>query len=134
MSVRATIDPLTPAALDSFSIVQAKVAMPAQINSLSALGFQLVAGEMDCCYTLPPVPTVVATELVAVEMRLADEADIPALRALAAETLEISRFCLPWFSHDERRRFYAQWVENAVHCYSGQRWAGVAAAASGSYG
>lgn len=101
---------LTPAALNTFSLVPAT----AQMKALGALGFQPVEGEIDCCYTLPPVLATVDMELPAAEMRLADVADIPALRALAAETLELSRFRPPWFSDDERRRFYAQWAENAV--------------------
>ncbi|MFT4464458.1 MAG: GNAT family N-acetyltransferase [Sodalis sp. (in: enterobacteria)] len=33
---------------------------------------------------------------------------------VAVQTLVQSRFRAPWFSDEERQRFYAQWVENAV--------------------
>lgn len=105
---------LTPASLNAFSLVQVKVMVPAKMKALGVLGFQLVKREMNCCYTLPPTLAAVGMELPAAEMRLANAADIPALRALAAETLEPSRFRPPWFSNDERHRFHAQWAENAV--------------------
>ncbi|AHF75405.1 TDP-fucosamine acetyltransferase [Sodalis praecaptivus] len=111
---------LTPSALTGFALVQAKVAAQAtaQMDALSAIGFRPVEGEMDCCYTLPAcaggAPVAGAAALPAAEMRLAGEADISALRALAAQTLVQSRFRAPWFSDEERQRFYAQWVANAV--------------------
>lgn len=109
---------LTPAALAGFALVQAKVAVQAtaQMDALSAIGFRPVEGEMDCCYTLSACAgSAAGAAALPAEMRLAGEADIPALRALAAQTLVQSRFRAPWFSDEERRRFYAQWVENAVH-------------------
>lgn len=111
---------LTPSTLAEFSLVQAKVAAQAtaQIDGLGAVGFLPVVGEIDCCYTLPAYAGHSlgedATALQATEMRLTREADIPAVRALAAQTLVQSRFRSPWFSDEERQRFYAQWVENAV--------------------
>lgn len=119
---------LTPSALTGFALVQAKVAPPAtaQLDALSAIGFRTVEGEMDFCYVLPDsastsasactcgAPVVGAAVLPVSEIRLAGEADIPALRALASQTLVQSRFRAPWFSDEERKCFYAQWVENAV--------------------
>ncbi|WMQ74226.1 MAG: dTDP-fucosamine acetyltransferase [Sodalis sp.] len=111
---------LTPSAMTGFALVQAKVAAQAmtQIDALSAIGFRPVEGEMDCCYTLPVcasgAPCAGAAALPAAEIRLAREADIPELRTLAAQTLVQSRFREPWFSDEERQRFYAQWVTNAV--------------------
>ncbi|KYP96716.1 hypothetical protein BG74_07010, partial [Sodalis-like endosymbiont of Proechinophthirus fluctus] len=111
---------LTSSALAGFALVQAKVAAQAtaQMDALSAIGFRPVEGEMDCCHILSAcagcAPIAGAAVLPPAEMRLAMEADIPALRALAAQTLVQSRFRAPWFSDEERQRFYAQWVENAV--------------------
>lgn len=108
---------LTSGGLAAFALVQAKVAAQAtaQMDALSALGFRPVEGEIDCCYTLPAsAGGAPVAALPAAEMRVAEAADIPALRALAAQTLTLSRFRPPWFSDEERQRFYAQWVENAV--------------------
>ena len=45
---------------------------------------------------------------------MAQETDIPALRQLASAAFAQSRFRAPWYAPDASRRFYAQWIENAV--------------------
>lgn len=45
---------------------------------------------------------------------VAQETDIPALRQLASAAFAQSRFRAPWYAPDASRRFYAQWIENAV--------------------
>ncbi|AIN47094.1 dTDP-4-amino-4,6-dideoxy-D-galactose acyltransferase [Candidatus Palibaumannia cicadellinicola] len=113
----ATANALTQSVLNVFALVQAKVATQdeAQIKALRAIGFESVEGEIDCCYILPPLKsTEDRIALPTAEIRPATLLDIPVLRALAADALVLSRIRPPWFSNNERRRFYAQWVENAV--------------------
>lgn len=116
---------LTTAALEAFELVQVKVSAQdtSHLGALGSIGFQPVLGEIDCCYTLSAVPVsseVVSiflssgTTLLAPVVRLATIADIAAVRELAADALEISRFRSPWFNDNERRRFYAKWAENAI--------------------
>ncbi|MCK1970964.1 dTDP-4-amino-4,6-dideoxy-D-galactose acyltransferase [Franconibacter sp. IITDAS19] len=95
--------------LDAWQRVQAKV--PAQradlLDALQQLGFQLVEGEVDLV-----LPVAAASSSTA--LSVAQEEDVPALRAAAAAVFAQSRFRAPWYPADASGQFYAQWVENAV--------------------
>ena len=88
---------------------QAKV--PAErtdaIDALSQHGFQLVEGEADLAINIKRTERQVG-------VRIAREAQIPALREAASHAFRQSRFRAPWFNADDSGRFYAQWIENAV--------------------
>ena len=100
---------LTPDALAPWARVQAKIPMQQheQLDALQQLGFRLVEGEVDLSLR-------VAEHAPDPQAAVATEADIPALRALAARAFSQSRFRAPWYGPDDSGRFYAQWVENAV--------------------
>lgn len=100
---------LTEAALTAFDIAEAKVSAttPELADGLSDLGFRFVDGEIDLMWT-------VEGGRGDIPWRRAVAEDIPVLRAIVAESVRSSRFRGPWYSPGERRRFYAQWVENAV--------------------
>ncbi|XES84457.1 dTDP-4-amino-4,6-dideoxy-D-galactose acyltransferase [Franconibacter pulveris] len=95
--------------LDAWQRVQAKV--PTQradlLDALQQLGFQLVEGEVDLV-----LPVAAASSSTA--LSVAQEEDVPALRAAAAAVFAQSRFRAPWYPVDASGQFYAQWVENAV--------------------
>ncbi len=99
---------LTPAALNGWSRVQAKIAahQTDRLDALQQLGFQLVEGEVDLALTVKAVAHSSAG--------VATVDDIPQLRQLAAQAFSQSRFRAPWYAIDASRRFYAQWIENAV--------------------
>ncbi|WP_435928285.1 dTDP-4-amino-4,6-dideoxy-D-galactose acyltransferase [Dryocola sp. BD613] len=94
--------------LAAYGRVQAKI--PAHradlLDALQQLGFRLVEGEVDLAL---PVGTENAASSV-----VAQEADIPVLREMAAQVFTQSRFRAPWYRPADSGRFYAQWVENAV--------------------
>ncbi|MGQ7190443.1 dTDP-4-amino-4,6-dideoxy-D-galactose acyltransferase, partial [Escherichia sp. HC-CC] len=91
-----------------WSRVQAKIAASntGELDALQQLGFSLVEGEVDLAL---PVNNVSDSGAV-----VAQETDIPALRQLASAAFAQSRFRAPWYAPDASRRFYAQWIENAV--------------------
>ncbi|STL00663.1 TDP-fucosamine acetyltransferase [Escherichia coli] len=99
---------LTPDVLAPWSRVQAKIAASntGELDALQQLGFSLVEGEVDLAL---PVNNVSDSGAV-----VAQETDIPALRQLASAAFAQSRFRAPWYAPDASRRFYAQWIENAV--------------------
>ncbi|QDY40510.1 dTDP-4-amino-4,6-dideoxy-D-galactose acyltransferase [Candidatus Pantoea soli] len=101
--------PLAGAIAQSDALLQVKV--PAQrtavIDALSLHGFQLVEGEADLALNIKRTERQTG-------VRIAREAQIPALRAAAAAAFSQSRFRAPWFDADDSGRFYAQWIENAV--------------------
>ncbi|MDX5630586.1 MULTISPECIES: dTDP-4-amino-4,6-dideoxy-D-galactose acyltransferase [unclassified Brenneria] len=104
---------LTLERLDRFALTQAKIAadnMPLA-DALADFGFRLVEGEVDLCLSLDDAPRPDPLPY----LRIADSADIPALRAVAAQVFTLSRFRSPWYQPADSGRFYAQWVENAVH-------------------
>lgn len=106
---------LAEADLAAYALVQAKVSAQqlALADGLADLGFRLVEGEVDLALALED-------ERVAEHggggetSRLATEADIPALRAAAAQAFTVSRFRAPWYQPDDSGRFYALWIEKAV--------------------
>lgn len=104
--------PLTPARLQPYQVVQAKIAADALplADGLAALGFRLAEGEVD--FTLPIAAEVASPAL---QVRVADASDIPALQQAAASTFALSRFRAPWYPPQASGRFYAQWIANAVH-------------------
>ncbi len=99
---------LTTGALSGWARVQAKI--PADrsdwLDALQQLGFRLVEGEVDLTLTVRPGASVAA--------EVATEADIPALRDMAAQDFALSRFRAPWYPPQDSGRFYARWIENAV--------------------
>ena len=99
---------LTTGALSGWARVQAKI--PADrsdwLDALQQLGFRLVEGEVDLALTVRPGASVAA--------EVATEADIPALRDMAAQDFALSRFRAPWYPPQDSGRFYARWIENAV--------------------
>lgn len=105
----AAAPPLRPEELDGYAIAQAKIAADdlALADALGQLGFRLAEGEIDLNLTVTPEQPDAA-------MRPAQLADIPALRAAAAQRFALSRFRAPWYAPQDSGRFYAQWVENAV--------------------
>lgn len=101
---------LTPAALNTYVVVQAKVSASdlTTIDALSAKGFQLAESEVDFCLPID------SGEAALPVWRVADTADIAPLRDAAARVFSLSRFRAPWYQAADSGRFYAQWVENAV--------------------
>jgi dTDP-4-amino-4,6-dideoxy-D-galactose acyltransferase len=111
-SARLTLDgdlPLAEALQQPYTLWQTKV--PAErievIDALSQYGFHLVEGE---AYLAIPIKNTERQPGV----RIAREAQIPALREAAAQAFSQSRFRAPWFTAADSGRFYAQWIENAV--------------------
>ncbi len=103
-------EPLTQHRLDNWSRVQAKI--PAHrtdlLDGFQALGFQFVEGEVDLCLPVEPCQTAACFEVAQPE-------HIDALREQATQAFQQSRFRAPWYQPHDSGRFYAQWVENAVH-------------------
>ncbi|WP_390253532.1 dTDP-4-amino-4,6-dideoxy-D-galactose acyltransferase [Brenneria goodwinii] len=103
---------LTLDRLNGFALTQAKIAadnMPLA-DALADFGFRLAEGEVDLCLSLDDAPE----DAVSLQPRIADRADIPALRDAASQVFALSRFRTPWYQPEDSGRFYAQWVENAV--------------------
>ena len=102
--------PLTKAQLTCWSRIQAKI--PAQrtdwLDGLQELGFQFVEGEVDLRLRIKPSQHRIRFDI-------AQSDDIAVLRDQAAHAFRQSRFRSPWYQADDSHRFYAQWVENAVH-------------------
>jgi len=99
---------LTTGALSGWARVQAKIPTDRSdwLDALQQLGFRLVEGEVDLALTVKPGVSVAA--------EVATEADIPALRDMAAQDFALSRFRAPWYPPQDSGRFYARWIENAV--------------------
>ncbi|KAG0291735.1 hypothetical protein BGZ96_004897, partial [Linnemannia gamsii] len=74
---------------------------------LVKLGFQFIEGEAD--FSLP-INALADTQ----NYRIASEPDILAIRAVAKGLFAASRFRAPWYTEEERDRFYQVWAENAV--------------------
>ncbi|WNN44159.1 dTDP-4-amino-4,6-dideoxy-D-galactose acyltransferase [Winslowiella toletana] len=101
--------PLGPEQLSAFDVVQAKLYshQTAEIDALSALGFQLVEGEVDLALTISGAQRQAG-------IRIARPEHIAQLRDVASEAFSQSRFRAPWYQPGDSGRFYAQWIENAV--------------------
>jgi len=125
-SARLRIEPscglLLSADLAAYQVVQAKV--PANdtplLDALSALGFRLAEGEIDCSCLLERrgdgavETTSRSTACLDAVPRVAGLRDIAALRQLASASFTLSRFRAPWYPQADCRRFYALWAEKAV--------------------
>lgn len=100
---------VTAQALAPWARVQAKIAArdTEQLDALQQLGFRVVEGEVDFCLRT-------STRIVDPLAAVAVDADIPALRMLAATIFSQSRFRAPWYDPQDSGRFYARWIENAV--------------------
>lgn len=107
---------LSPAELDAFTLVQAKV--PTHrfdlIDSLSQLGFQLVEGEVDLSLVVGTENAITEPNIGTFSQRIATVEDIPQLRSVAASAFALSRFRAPWYDSQDSGRFYALWAEKAV--------------------
>lgn len=101
--------PLAAAHLEPFERVQVKIAAEdtTLLDGLQTLGFQLVEGEVE-------LSLEVGINNADPGLDVAVNADIVTLRR-AAGVFSQSRFREPWYGAGESARFYAQWVENAVH-------------------
>ncbi|MFT4273297.1 MAG: dTDP-4-amino-4,6-dideoxy-D-galactose acyltransferase [Pantoea sp.] len=101
--------PLAHALQQPCGLWQIKVAAERNdvIDAISQHGFQLVEGEADLAINIKRTERQTG-------VRIAREAQIPALRAAAGVAFRLSRFRTPWFKADDSSRFYAQWIENAV--------------------
>lgn len=101
--------PLAEALQQPYALLQVKV--PATrtgvIDVLSQHGFHLAEGEADLSINIKRTERQTG-------VRIAREAQIPELRAAAAQAFSQSRFRAPWFDAADSGRFYAQWIENAV--------------------
>lgn len=111
-TARLTLDgdvPLAEALQQPYTLWQVKVSAQdsAAIDALSQHGFQLVEGEADLAINIKRTERQTG-------VRIAREAQIPQLRAAAAQAFSQSRFRAPWFDAEDSGRFYAQWIENAV--------------------
>lgn len=98
------------ARLDDFDLVQAKVdsQQTERLDMLQQLGFRLIEGEAD-------LQLAVTTGERQSGIRIARPEHIPALRTAAGAAFAYSRFRAPWYQPHDSARFYAQWIENAVH-------------------
>ncbi|HAT2868303.1 TPA: dTDP-4-amino-4,6-dideoxy-D-galactose acyltransferase [Serratia marcescens] len=118
-SAKLSFSPSAPALakadVAAYALVQAKI--PAQhvalADGLADLGFRLVEGEVDFVLDLD-VGRADEPSHGTQAIRQATAADIPALRAAAAQVFSASRFRAPWYQPDDSGRFYALWIEKAV--------------------
>ncbi|MBU3892753.1 dTDP-4-amino-4,6-dideoxy-D-galactose acyltransferase [Serratia rhizosphaerae] len=112
LNIAASAPPLTAAALDRFTLVQAKI--PSHrldlADALTTFGFQLAEGEVDL---VMQIGTETASK-TASDVRSAAADDIPVLQAAAAQAFAASRFRAPWYRPADSGRFYATWIEKAV--------------------
>lgn len=101
--------PLAVAVQHPCALLQIKI--PAEqheiIDAVNQHGFQLVEGEADLVLNIKRTERQTG-------VRIAREAQIPALREAAAQAFRQSRFRAPWYANEASGRFYAQWIENAV--------------------
>lgn len=105
---------LTDKQLDTFAVVQAKVASHelSLIDKLSQLGFQFAEGEID--FKLSIGIENACKKATECRFRKADEADIDLLMETASAVFVQSRFRAPWYQDGDSSRFYALWVKKAV--------------------
>lgn len=94
-------------------IVQAKVSVGdfSKIEQLQKQGFVLVEGEIEFELGLAEFEKFLQ-KITACEV--AQMKDIAPLKQLVSQAFPNSRFRPPYFSIDERQRFYQSWIENAV--------------------
>ncbi|AFI92412.1 dTDP-4-amino-4,6-dideoxy-D-galactose acyltransferase [Pectobacterium parmentieri] len=104
---------LTSDVLSAFTLTQAKIAADNLVlaDALADLGFRLVEGEADLSLSLHSAIAVTSLP----RWREATPDDIPVLRDAASRVFALSRFRSPWYQPEDSGRFYAQWIENAVH-------------------
>lgn len=88
-----------------------------KIDCLQQQGFQLVQGEVDFCVDLKTSSLDIVAESCFSEslIRQATPKDQPIVQDLFATSFPYSRFRLPYFTLQERERFYRQWAENAIN-------------------
>lgn len=97
--------------MSDYQLIQAKIAANDydSLSALQAFGFQLVEGEVDLV-----VSDVVTRADNTEVLSFASLDDIPALKALAATSFQLSRFREPWFRAEKCAEFYRVWTEKAV--------------------
>lgn len=115
LSFSSSAPPLAEADMAAYALVQAKIParQVALADGLADLGFRLVEGEVDFVLALA-AGRADASSRGAAAIRQATTADIPALRAAAAQVFGASRFRAPWYQPADSGRFYALWIEKAV--------------------
>ena len=96
--------------MQQYHLLQARVSAEdyESLGTLNRLGFRLAEGEASLVMTLRQTARQTG-------VRIARAGQIPELRQAAASAFLQSRFRAPWFNEDDCRRFYAQWIENAVN-------------------
>ncbi|HGJ5874416.1 MAG TPA: dTDP-4-amino-4,6-dideoxy-D-galactose acyltransferase [Arsenophonus apicola] len=99
------------AQLADYDIVQAKIATAntERIDTMLAMGFWLVEGEVDFCLDIASRIKDHRSELA-----VAAEKDIKFLKSIAATAFSHSRFRTPWYRLADNARFYSIWLEKAV--------------------
>lgn len=100
--------PLAAESLNGFALLQAKIKADDSVllHYLQQNRFQWVEGEIQFSLPLPAqhFPT----------LEPATEADLAELAVLFGSAFPNSRFRPPYFSLEDNRRFYRQWISNAV--------------------
>lgn len=79
------------------------------IDRLTASGFRYVEGEIKLAKKL--ISGKVENQA---NMELATPCDIISLKSLTSGLYQFSRYRSPWFSEEDKNRFYATWIEKAV--------------------
>lgn len=100
---------LTLQRLAHYTRVQAKIPAGRSdwLDALQQLEFRLVESECDFLLPVPDHSDDAGAEV-------ANSADIPQLRHMAASVFTHSRFRAPWYQPADSGRFYACWLEKAV--------------------
>lgn len=111
---------LDPQTLHDYDLVQCKASSSdtALVHYLESLNFNFVEGEID--FELDATGKQDTRHFAASASdhfhRVAEEADIPTISAVAAPALRRqTRFRAPWFSEREADAMYTAWIMNAVY-------------------
>ncbi|MEJ6061462.1 hypothetical protein [Aliivibrio salmonicida] len=83
-----------------------------KINELCELGYSYCEGELDFIKQIQPTESTILSNT---NITPAIPQDLPELNDIIDNLYEYSRFKSPWFSQQEKIRFYTEWVKKAVH-------------------
>lgn len=102
--------PLAEVLQQPYALLQAKISAEYSdvIDELSQNNFQLVAGEVNLAINIKRIEHQTG-------VYIAREVHTQVLRDAASQAFIQSRFRAPWFNPTDNGRFYAQWIENAIH-------------------
>ncbi|MFS1538626.1 MAG: dTDP-4-amino-4,6-dideoxy-D-galactose acyltransferase [Candidatus Phlomobacter fragariae] len=97
--------------LADYDIVQAKIATANTklIDTVTAMGFLLIEGEIDFCLNIASKVKNHSLDLI-----VATEKDIEELKSIAATAFSHSRFRAPWYRMADNAHFYSVWLEKTV--------------------